>query len=626
MTDTASMSADSPVETRLFDDAGMRVHIARLVGKAIQASVADGSLPALDQPDLGVSRTTQAGHGDWTSTVAMRSAKAAHRAPRDIAQAIVAHLEQDWAIAGVEIAGPGFLNFTLTPLAVTGVFGQARAQGRDFGRNDLGAGRSINVEFVSANPVGPMHVGHGRWAALGDSLCRVLEHSGWKVTREFLINDAGSQMDVFARSIEKRYRQIAQLVADGLTLEQAADALESDREAALDDAQGAHPELYPLTVDFSGELGENSYGGGYIIDIARDFYQADGRADLDLDIEERTVDFRERGYALVLDNIKETLARCGTRFDVWFSERQLHAADDEGRTAIRAAFDKLDARGELYDSEGALWFRSTDFGDDKDRVLVKSDGAYTYFAADVAYHANKLDRGFDRLIDIWGADHHGYVPRMQAAVTALGHEGKLDVLLGQLVNLLRDGVPVRMSKRKGTMVTVEELLDEVGSDATRFTLLSRSSDQEIDFDIEMAKRASADNPVYYVQYAHARICSILRKAAGADEADDLDELAARLVGDNPDYSLLVEEAELALARHLAGFGDVVAGCAQDLAPFRLTHYATELAAAFHGFYTTCHVLTDDEQLTRARLAVCDATRKVLELTLSLVGVSAPQRM
>ncbi len=613
-----------------YDDMGMRTRIAALVAQGLSSAQQAGDLPVFEAGDLGIERTGDSAKGDWTSTVALRCAKAARRAPKDVAAAVAAHLPADPDVAGVEVAGPGFLNFRLTPAAVAGVFGQVRREGASFGRSDAGAGRSVNVEFVSANPVGPMHVGHGRWAALGDSLCNVLSFAGWDVTREFYINDAGNQMNVFASSIEKRYRQICALVADGATADEACAALEADRLAALDDPDGERPETHRLTDDFTGELGADSYGGTYIVDAARAFFDEDGASDLDLSQEERLLAFRERGYATMLANIKEVLARCGCEFDVWFSERTLHAAGPDGATAVTRAFDQLDAAGELYNLEGARWFRSTDFGDDKDRVLVKGDGSYTYFAADIAYHADKLARGFDRLVDIWGADHHGYVPRMQAAVAALGREGALEVLLGQLVNLLRNGVPVRMSKRRGTMVTFEELLDEVGRDATRFILLSRSSDQEIDFDIELATRQSSDNPVYYVQYAHARICSILRRAADCEQMrgreTDMDALADGVVGADPDLGLLTNPAELALARHIAHFGELVAGCAKDLAPFRLTHYATELAAAFHVFYTNCHVLTDDPELTRARLAACDATRRVLAQTLALIGVSAPQSM
>ena len=616
------------VASNSYDDRGMRARIAGLVSCAIAQAQAAGELPEFEVSDFGIERTNDAQKGDWTSTVAMRSSKAAHRAPRDIAAAIIAHMPADEAVVSVEAAGPGLLNFSLAPEAICGVFGQVIREGADFGRCNDGQGKKVDVEFVSANPVGPMHVGHGRWAALGDSMCRTLEFCGWDVTREFYINDAGNQMNTFARSIEKRYRQIVELVEGGKTVDEALETLEADRVAALDDADGTL-DTHPLTDDFAGELGGDAYGGSYIWDIARVFYDQDGTAPLDMPVEERLHDFRERGYQAMLANIKDVLARCGCDFDVWFSERTLHTPDEQGKTAVTRAFDKLRAADKLYEAEGALWFRTTDYGDDKDRVLMKSDGSHTYFASDIAYHSNKFDRGFDRLIDIWGADHHGYIPRMQAAVEAMGHKGQLDVPLGQLVNLLRAGKPVRMSKRKGTMITFEELLEMVGRDATRFTLLSRSSDQEVDFDIDVVTRQSSDNPVFYVQYAHARICSILRKAAeqaGIADTSDLDATAHALIGDDPNLALLTDPAELALARHLAHFGETVAGCAKDLAPFRLTHYATGTAAAFHGFYTNCHVLTDDAELTRARLAACDAARRVLAQTLSLIGVSAPVSM
>ena len=616
------------VASNSYDDRGMRARIAGLVSCAIAQAQAAGELPEFEVSDFGIERTNDAQKGDWTSTVAMRSSKAAHRAPRDIAAAIIAHMPADEAVVSVEAAGPGFLNFSLAPEAICGVFGQVIREGADFGRCNDGQGKKVDVEFVSANPVGPMHVGHGRWAALGDSMCRTLEFCGWDVTREFYINDAGNQMNTFARSIEKRYRQIVELVAGGKTVDEALETLEADRVAALDDADGTL-DTHPLTDDFAGELGGDAYGGSYIWDIARVFYDQDGTAPLDMPVEERLHDFRERGYQAMLANIKDVLAQCGCNFDVWFSERTLHTPDEQGKTAVTRAFDKLRAADKLYEAEGALWFRTTDYGDDKDRVLMKSDGSHTYFASDIAYHSNKFDRGFDRLIDIWGADHHGYIARMQAAVEAMGHKGQLDVPLGQLVNLLRAGKPVRMSKRKGTMITFEELLEMVGRDATRFTLLSRSSDQEVDFDIDVVTRQSSDNPVFYVQYAHARICSILRKAAeqaGIADTSDLDATAHVLIGDDPNLALLTDPAELALARHLAHFGETVAGCAKDLAPFRLTHYATGTAAAFHGFYTNCHVLTDDAELTRARLAACDAARRVLAQTLSLIGVSAPVSM
>jgi arginyl-tRNA synthetase len=335
------------------------------------------------------------------------------------------------------------------------------------------------VEFVSANPTGPMHVGHGRWAALGDSLARVLSHAGYDVQREFYINDAGVQMDIFAKSTAARYLELAGV-----------------------------PDV---------EFGENWYRGAYIVEIAREILTSDGTRWLDVPAEERELAFRERAYTAVLGHLKNVLHGMGVDFDVWFSERTLHE-----RGAIDAVIEKLRAAGYAYDHDGAVWFRSTDFGDDKDRVMRKADGEYTYFAADVAYHEEKLERGFAKIIDIWGADHHGYVRRMEAAVAALGHPGALEVVIGQLVNLFRDGEVVRMSKRTGEMVTFEELLDDVGTDAARYFFLRRSTDQPLDFDIGLATQQSSDNPVYYVQYAHARICSILRKASGPGTGADAD--------------------------------------------------------------------------------------------------------
>jgi len=338
--------------------------------------------------------------------------------------------------------------------------------------------------------------------------------------------------------------------------------------------------------------------------------------------------FREKAYAQVLEHLKRVLCGMGVDFDVWFSERSLHLPDAAGVTAIEHAIARLREGGHIFEHEGATWFRSTAFGDDKDRVLVKADGSYTYFAADIAYHWNKLDeRGFDLVINIWGADHHGYVARMKAAVAALGHPGQLELIIGQLVNLFRNGEVVRMSKRTGEMVTFEDLLDEVGADAARYFFLRRSTDQALDFDIGLAKQQSSDNPVYYVQYAHARICSILRKAADAPDAEDMSELVAALVPADADLSLLSEAAELALFRKLAEFAEVVDAAAAQRAPHKVTRYAEELAASFHQFYTLCRVVDPDAPaLSTARLAVVDATRIVLELALGLLGVAAPRRM
>ena len=610
--------------------------IEELVRKAVADAQEAGDLPAFEVGDLGLERPADAGNGDWTTTLALRSARLAHMAPRAIAQAIVNHMEKDPGISKVEVAGPGFVNFYLSAAANNEVFRTVREQGHDFGRSNIGAGEKVQVEFVSANPVGPLHIGHGRWAALGDSLCRVMEHAGYNVEREYYINDHGSQMDVFGNSVAERYLQLAQVVSErGCSLDEAVQVLLDDRKAFVKDEEDAHPELHPYMDAFNKNLGGNAYGGDYIIDVARHFMETDGTRWVDSDPEERMLEFRERGYKLMLESIKSTLDESRCHFDVWFSERSLYEKGEDGTSAVDRALARLDEMGYLYrDEDGALWFRSTALGDDKDRVLIKTNGEYTYFASDVAYHWNKFQR-VDHVIDIWGADHHGYIQRVDSACTALGYPGKLEVLLGQLVNLLRDGVPVRMSKRKGTMIPFKELMDEVGVDATRYTLISKSSNQMIDFDIEKVKKQDNTNPVYYVQYAHARICSILRKGAGvtAEEAEKLgmDEVARRAVGEEYDLSLLTDPTEATLARKLSEFPALVEGCARDRAPFRLTHYAEELAGDFHSFYTVCQVLPSkgrpvDEGLSKARLAAVDATRRVLALTLEFCGVHAPQSM
>ena len=626
--------------------------LSQLVHDALTAAQEDGSLPAFDVADVGLERPADSSNGDFSSTVAMRSARLAHKAPRAIAEAIVSHLGGAPEIERIEVAGPGFINFYLSHAAGNDVIAQIRREGAEFGRSDFGGGQKVQVEFISANPVGPMHIGHGRWAALGDSLCNVMAHAGYDVEREYYINDHGSQMDVFGSSVAMRYLQLVELMGKGNTLEEAQARLKRDRisfllddpnieplseEAisALPEEERPWPDGHPYTDAFNEALGGNAYGGDYIVDLAARFVETDGDSLAALEPTERTATFRERGYLMMLDSIRATChdARCD--FDVWFSERSLYDVGEDGKDAVHRAFEKLDEAGYLYtDEAGALWFRSTDFGDDKDRVLVKTNGEYTYFASDVAYHWDKFQR-VEHVIDIWGADHHGYIKRVDSACAALGYPGGLEVLLGQLVNLLRGGEAVRMSKRKGTMVTFDELLHEVGADATRYILVSKSANQMIDFDIELAKRQDNTNPVYYVQYAHARICSILRRAAGVTleeaKAQGMDKIAARAVGSEVDLGLLAHPAELALSRKLSEFASLVESCARDRAPFRITHYAEELAAAFHAFYAACQVLPSagrpvDEGLSKARLAACDAVRIVLAICLGLVGVSAPESM
>lgn len=569
----------------------IRESLESVLYQALKAAVEAGELPLNEIPQPSLERPREEGHGDWVCTIAMRLAKAAHMNPRAIAQAIVDHLPENNLVESFEIAGPGFINLTLTNASFQAVVSEARQQGSDFGKSELSEPCKVNLEYVSANPTGPMHVGHGRWAALGDAIARVMRHAGYSVDEEFYINDQGNQMNVFGNSIVVRYQQL-------------------------------------LGQDV--EMPEACYGGAYIKDIAQAIIDADGDKWLDANEDERLVDFRERGYAMMLDSVKDTLSTFGNSFDTWFSERSLFVADENGETKQQRAFDVMNEKGLLFEAEGATFFRSTDYGDDKDRVLVKANGDLTYFMSDVAYHYDKMQRGYDHLIDIWGADHHGYIQRCKAMMTAWGYPDALEVVLGQLVNLLRDGEPVRMSKRTGEMVTFQELIDEVGVDATRYLMLSKSADQAIDFDIEVAKKQDSSNPVYYVQYAHARICSILRKAGEARgmnvESAGIEEIVAELGLDDIDLSPLAHESELALMRKMADFSDLVAGAARDRAPFRLTHYAQELAGLFHSFYGNCHVLGEEESVEKARLALVDSTRIVLALSLDLLGVSAPERM
>ncbi len=581
----------------------IRASLQEIIDAAIKAAVEDGSLPLDEAPESALERPRDEENGDWASTVAMRSAKRAKMAPRDVAAIIVEHIPDNAMIQSVEIAGPGFINIRLADSELQQVVCVVREQGDDYGRGTIPEGeRKINLEYVSANPTGPFHVGHGRWAALGDAMARVMRHAGYDVYEEFYINDHGTQMDVFGNSVAVRYMQL---------------------------------------LGHDVEMPEQCYGGSYVADIAQGIIDRDGRKYEDMTDEERTEVFREMAYEEMLALQHRVMDRMGTTFDKWFSERSLYVEDENGESPVSRSLKAMEDKGYVKEEDGAIWFRSSDLGDEKDRVMIKANGEMTYFMSDVAYHYDKKMRGFDHLINIWGADHHGYVKRCECMLEAWGWPGDLEIVLGQLVNLYRDGEAVRMSKRTGEMVTLEELLDEVGVDATRYLMLSRSSDQPIDFDIEVAKKKDASNPVYYVQYAHARICSILRKAAPEALAKEeesgaitMGDLAKKVVPEDVDLSPLTHPAELALMRKIADFADFVALAARDRAPFRMTHYAQDLASLFHGFYTDCRVLTDDDNEPRpaddpvrqARLALCDATRIMLALVLGLLGVTAPERM
>ena len=573
----------------------IRKKLEYLVEQALQQACNEGKIDLEEVPEAALERPRDEGHGDWASTVALRCAKQAKRNPREVAQIIVDNIPENDCIESLEIAGPGFINIHLKSDVLQGVLKQVFEENMEYGRAEVTEGyRLVNLEYVSANPTGPMHIGHGRWAALGDATARIMRHAGYEVYEEFYINDAGVQMDLFGASVSCRYLQL-------------------------------------LGQDIP--LPENGYGGSYVADIANRIIERDGDRWLNLEEDERLKVFREMAYQEMLQLMKNTLGRFGTTFDSWFSERSLYEKAPDGSTAVSRALKAMDDKGYVFEREGATWFRSTAFGDEKDRVLIKENKENTYFMSDVAYHYDKLTRGFEHLINIWGADHHGYVKRCEAMMAAWDRPGDLEVILGQLVNLSRGGVAVRMSKRTGEMVTFEELINEVGVDATRYLMLSRSNDQAIDFDIEVAKKKDASNPVYYVQYAHARICSILRNGAGlssemesASDSSSMNEVAKGLFSEMPDLSLLSEESELALMRKMAEFPEFIVLAARDRAPFRLTHFAQDLAALFHQFYTSCHVLVDDEQLKAARLYLVNATRIVLALNLNLLGISQPTKM
>ncbi|MDN3239895.1 arginine--tRNA ligase [Glycomyces tritici] len=544
-----------------------------LAEKVLSATRAAFEALALDDAVLptqtAVERPRDPKHGDYASNIALQTAKKAGTNPRALAEKIAELLAAVDGVAKVDIAGPGFLNITLDAAAAGEIAGKIVAAGPSYGDNASMAGQQVNLEFVSANPTGPIHIGAVRWAAVGDALARVMRASGAKVTAEYYFNDAGSQIDNFSASL-------------------------------LASAKGE-------------ETPENGYGGAYIDEIAAEVVK--NRPDI-LDAEDPRELFRKDGVDLMFAEIKSDLAAFGTHFDVFFNEKDLH---DKGE--LDAAVERLQKQGHIFEADGAIWLRTTTFGDDKDRVVKNSRGGWTYFAADCAYYLDKRERGFDKLVLMLGADHHGYVGRMQAISQAFGDEpGTLEILIGQLVNLLRDGKPVRLSKRAGNMITLNDVVEAVGVDAARYALARYSADSSIDLDIDLWTKHSSDNPVYYVQYAHARVSGVLRNAAerGVEK------------GESYDAALLTHPRESDLLKALAEFPAVVATAADLREPHRVARYAEELAAAYHRFQHDCRVLPfPDEETTpvnQARLWVVDATRVVLANALGLLGVSAPERM
>lgn len=547
------------------------------VTKGIQeAIISAGLVTSEEMPNIVLEVPKDKNHGDLATNAAMQLTRIAKKNPRMIAEQIIEHLNlSDAGIESAEIAGPGFINFRLTKSYLYPIVELVQEQGDDYGRVNLGEGRKVQVEFVSANPTGSLHLGHARGAAVGDALCNVLDFAGYEVTREYYINDAGNQVFNLSKSIEARYLQ------------------ELGQEV---------------------EMPEDGYHGADIRGFAKELIAEKGSSLLEMSPSDRAAFFRDYGLEKELDKIKRDLGRFRVSFDNWFSETSLY---DNG--AVLNALDELRERNEIFEEEGATWLETTKYGDDKNRVLIKNDGTYTYLTPDIAYHRDKYARGYDTMINIWGADHHGYIPRMKAAMEALGNDpDKLIVLIAQMVSLFQDGEKVKMSKRTGKAVTMEDLMDEVGVDAIRYFFTMRSMDSHLDFDMDLAISTSNENPVFYVQYAHARVCSVYRQA----EEQGITVYPVRDV----DLSKLTSEHEYNLLRKLGEFPEEIATAAKGHAPHRIVRYVYELASMFHSYYKAERVITDDAEQTQARLALLGAVRIVIKNALKLVGVSAPEKM
>ena len=543
--------------------------VTSAISRAISQGEISGELPGA----ITLERPKNRDHGDYATSIALQLAKTAGKSPRDIAQIIIDQLSNVALIASLDIAGPGFINITLNRANQAELVNTILKAATDYGKGNALAGVRINLEFISANPTGPLHLGHTRWAAVGDALGRVLSAAGADVTREFYINDRGNQMDLFGASVEA---------------------------AAL-----------------GKPIPEDGYQGEYIGDLAKQVV-ANEPAILSLPEGERVVAFREAAYAVQLKDQQRVLDTFGTHFDIWFSERSLH---DQG--AVEHGVEKLRGQGHVFENEGAVWLRTTDFGDDKDRVLTKSDGSLTYFSSDTAYYINKRERGFDICIYMLGADHHGYVGRLKAIAACAGDnpEYNIHILIGQLVKIMEGGQEVKLSKRAGTIITLEELVEKTGVDAARYTLIRYPVDTPMVMDIDILKRNTNENPVYYVQYAHARIAAVLRNAAELKIPLDLDKF---------DSSQLTHDRENELLGKLAEFPRIVASAAELRQPHRIARYLEDLAGTYHGFYADCRVLPMGEEnptaLHTARLLLCASTKTVIANGLDLLGVSAPERM
>ena len=549
----------------------IKEQLSAAIRQAAQKAIADGVFPAGELADILLEVPPDKKFGDFATNFAMQSARVFRMNPKKIAEELVSRIEGDW-LDHAEIAGPGFINFYLKGNVLYDLLRHIYEEGEACFNLPQKDTACIMVEYVSANPTGLLHVGHGRGAAVGSALVNLLRAAGYPVHSEYYINDAGNQIDNLAASVNARYLELL------------------GKETA-----------FP----------ENGYHGADIIDTAKRIVGADGEKYLSLSEEQRLAAFKEIALKEKLAQLKEDLAAFNVTFDEWFSERTLHPE------AVRDACQTLKEKGKVYDKDGALWLRSTDYGDDKDRVVIRDNGVPTYLAADIAYHRNKLERGFGHLINIWGADHHGYVCRVKAALAALGYAPEqMEVLLLQMVSLYRGGELVKMSKRTGESVTLEELIEEVGTDAARYFFLMRSLDSQLDFDLDLAKSHSNENPVYYIQYAHARISSIFRQAADAGIE----------TGGAPEFSRLIDETEIALIKKIEEYAEEIERAARERAPHRIARFAYDTAGLFHSFYNKCRIVGVEPALSGARLALVAVARNVLRHALGILGISAPEKM
>ncbi|HIC08621.1 MAG TPA: arginine--tRNA ligase [Aquificales bacterium] len=563
--------------------------------------------------EFKVERPKRKEFGDLATNVAFILSKHLKRNPFEIAQELARELEKNPSFESVEVAKPAFINVRFSKDYYYGVLKDILTKGFDYFRENLGLGRRVQVEYVSANPTGPLHLGHGRGAVVGDVISNLLEFYGWDVTREYYINDAGNQIRMLGISILYRYLELMlSLVYEGAYSSQSY-LFAPPGEATKKD------KLYARISELFREIGEefeqNGYRGEYVKELAQKVYDLYREQILELPKEESINFLSEFGLKEMLEEIKRDLEDFGITFDVWFSEKSLYQT-----RYVEKTLNYLREKGLLYEKDGAVWFKTTEFGDDKDRVVIKKDGSYTYFASDIAYHYNKYLRGFHKVIDVWGADHHGYVPRVKAAIKAFGvPENWLDVELVQLVKLFRDGKEVKMSKRAGNFVTLRELLDEVGKDVIRFWFITKRSDTPLEFDIDKAKEESSENPVFYVQYAHARISGIFREVLNRKGFDAEVEFEFK-------PELLSSETELELIKHLATLRDELISIAQSREIHLLPNLAVELVKRFHYYYNHYRVMVDDEELMKARLALLKAIRTALRLIFHFIGISAPERM